>query len=120
MAILAAQRREADDDMPRPHMFDVAGETLTADPLGALYLERERCLIVADLHLEKGSSMAGRGVFLPPYDTAATLAKLALLVTRHAPRAVICLGDSFHDRQADTRIGTDDVEALQALQAGQS
>ena len=33
-------------------------------------------LLVADLHLEKGSTFAARGVLLPPYDTAATLARL--------------------------------------------
>ena len=40
-------------------------------------LAGEGLLVVADLHLEKGSSYAARGVLLPPYDTAATLARLA-------------------------------------------
>ena len=43
---------------------------------GALWLEAERVLIVADLHLEKGSSFAVRGQMLPPYDTRETLARL--------------------------------------------
>ena len=43
---------------------------------GALYWPEEGLLVVADLHLEKGSSFAARGVLLPPYDTAATLARL--------------------------------------------
>ena len=47
-----------------------------ADPAGALYWPDEGVLAVADLHLEKGSSFARRGVLLPPYDTAATLARL--------------------------------------------
>ena len=33
-------------------------------------------LVVADLHLEKGSSFARRGLLLPPYDTGATLPRL--------------------------------------------
>ena len=33
-------------------------------------------LVVADLHLEKASSLARRGVHLPPYDTRATLEQL--------------------------------------------
>ena len=115
-----AARREAEDDMPRAHIFEVAGAALTADPLGALCYEAERCLIIADLHLEKGSSFAARGVFLPPYDTAATLARLARLVTRYNPRQVVCLGDSFHDRAADTRLGKNDIAALLALQAGRA
>jgi hypothetical protein len=89
-----------------------------ADLSGALWLEDERTLVVADLHLEKGSSYAARGVFLPPYDTAATLAALASAVARHAPRRLIALGDSFHDRTASNRLDPTAVAALQALMAG--
>ena len=49
---------------------------LVADAAGALYWPEQGLLAVADLHLEKGSSFAARGVLLPPYDTAATLARL--------------------------------------------
>ena len=51
-----------------------------------LYWPDEHLLAVADLHLEKGSSYAARRVFLPPYDTGATLARLAAAVGRFAPR----------------------------------
>ena len=44
----------------------VAGVTFTADLAGALFWDEERLLIVSDLHLEKGSSFAQRGVLLPP------------------------------------------------------
>ena len=47
-----------------------------ADLSGALFWEEQRLLVVSDLHLEKGSSFAARGVLLPPYDTVATLAAL--------------------------------------------
>ena len=65
----------------------LAGVTLVADCAGALYWPDEAVLVVADLHLEKGSSYAARGVLLPPYDTAATLARLAACspATRRAP-----------------------------------
>ena len=75
----------------------IADITLLADAAGAIYWSDEKLLIVADLHLEKGSAFAARGVLLPPYDTAATLAGVARLVERYAPRLVIALGDSFHD-----------------------
>ena len=39
-------------------------------PAGALYWPEERLLVVADLHLEKGSSFARAASLLPPYDTA--------------------------------------------------
>lgn len=100
------------------HEFRILDVSLIADAAGALFLETDAILILADLHLEKGSSYASRRVFLPPYDTAATLARLTVLVGRYAPRAVIALGDSFHDRRAAERIHHCDVDVLRALQAG--
>ena len=81
-----------------PSAFEVAGVTLLADLSGALFWEEQSLLVVSDLHLEKGSSFAARGVLLPPYDTVATLSRLAAVIARHDPRMVIALGDSFHDR----------------------
>jgi uncharacterized protein len=96
----------------------VAGVALVADCAGALYWPEEGILAVADLHLEKGSSFAARGVLLPPYDTAATLARIAALVARYAPRTVIALGDSFHDGKGPARVAASDRTTLAALQRG--
>ena len=101
-----------------PDVIRVAGTELLADPSGALYWPDEGALIVADLHLEKGSAFAKRGMLLPPYDTAATLARLARLVGRLAPRLVIALGDSFHDLGGPARMAACDRAALGALQRG--
>ena len=95
----------------------VADVTLRADPAGALYWPDERLLVVADLHLEKGSAFAARGVLLPPYDTAATLARLARLIERYAPRIVVALGDSFHDGGGPARMPDTDRASLTALAA---
>ena len=101
-----------------PHGFlALAGIALLADLSGALVWEEQKLLVVADLHLEKGSSFAARGVLLPPYDTVATLSRLAAVIARHDPRMVIALGDSFHDRQAHARLSEADRDALTALQA---
>ena len=97
--------------------IDVAGVSLVADLSGALYWEEERLLVVSDLHLEKGSSFASRGVLLPPYDTLATLGRLASVIARHDPRTVIALGDSFHDREAHHRLSATDRNTIAALQA---
>jgi DNA ligase-associated metallophosphoesterase len=96
----------------------LAGVTFTADPAGALYWPDEKLLVVADLHLEKGSAFAARGVLLPPYDTATTLARLARLIERYAPRLVIALGDSFHDGGGPGRMSDNSRVALTALQRG--
>ena len=55
----------------------VGGVEFVADLSGALFWEEQSLLVVSDLHLEKGSSFAMRGVLLPPYDTVATLGRLA-------------------------------------------
>jgi DNA ligase-associated metallophosphoesterase len=73
-------------------------------------------LIVADLHLEKGSSFATKGQMLPPYDTHDTLLKLAETMDRYDVETVIALGDSLHDTDAVERISEKDLNALHILQ----
>ncbi len=102
----------------KEHAIVISETTLHADPAGALYWPEEKLLVVADLHLEKGSAFAARGVLLPPYDTAATLARLARLVGRYAPQCLVALGDSFHDGEGAARMSMVDRIALQALQRG--
>src|SRR5882672_3766293 len=67
-------------DIVRRSSLDVAGVDLVADLSGALFWEEQRLLVVSDLHLEKGSSFAARGVLLPPYDTVATLGRLGAVI----------------------------------------
>ncbi len=95
----------------------IAGRTFVTDPSGALWCETEHMLVVSDLHLEKGSAYAARGVPLPPYDTAETLLTLAAVVRRYQPRTVVALGDSFHDRRGPSRMSPEDARNLAALQA---
>ena len=77
--------------------MSLAGARIVCDPSGVLYAPGERLLIVSDLHLEKGAAFARRGMMLPPYDTAATLEKLAEVIDAFQPSRVVALGDSFHD-----------------------
>ncbi len=74
-----------------------AGERLMLDPAGALYWPAREMLVVSDLHLEKGSSFARRGMLLPPWDTRATIDRLMVLLRHWRPRVLVALGDSFHD-----------------------
>jgi len=96
----------------------VSGVELVADVSGVLYWPEQELLAVADLHLEKGSSYAERRVLLPPYDTAATLARLSQAVARYAPRVVVALGDGFHDGRGPTRLADTDRASLLGLQRG--
>jgi len=106
------------DSESRATLVGVAGLVLEAEPEGALWWADEGMLVVADLHLEKGSSFARRGMLLPPYDTTETLARLARLVSRRQPRVVVALGDSFHDDGGAERLGAHDRAALAGLQSG--
>ena len=45
--------------------FDFNRESLMADASGALYWPDQKTLVVADLHLEKGSAYARNGSHLP-------------------------------------------------------
>ena len=72
---------------------------------------------MADLHLEKGTSLARRGVYLPPYDTRQSLAELAAVLKETRPERLIFLGDSFHDGEARERIDAEDLASLRAITA---
>ncbi len=77
-------------------------------PSGALHWPAHKALLVADLHLEKLSSYARRGSFLPPYDTGMTLQRLATDLERTGATEVIALGDSFHrDEGTSTLLDAD-------------
>lgn len=98
----------------------IAGTSVLADPAGLLAVPDAGILVASDLHFEKGSAWAAGGQLMPPYDTRATLKRLAAGIARHAPSTVIALGDSFHDLRAAGRMHADDTAALAALVASVS
>ena len=92
------------------------GVPLIARCDGALWWPEERLLAVADLHLEKGTWYGMRtGQLLPPYDTRATLARLAQAIEEARPRIVLCVGDSFHDGEAAQRVDAADAAEIMRL-----
>ncbi|GGB48698.1 metallophosphatase [Roseibium aquae] len=89
---------------PVCHDIQINDQLVGLHDSGVMWWPDQSLLVVADLHLEKGSSFARRGVMLPPYDTAATLEKLAAVVDAFDPAGVIALGDSFHDAGGSDRL----------------
>lgn len=77
--------------------FSVVGQT-------ALWWPQARALLVADLHFEKASWFAVRGQMLPPYDSMATLERLAGLAHTLDAAHIYCLGDNFHDDDGVERL----------------
>lgn len=92
-----------------------AGERLQLAPEGAIFWPGRSTLVVADLHLEKGTAAAQRGQLVPPWDTRATLDLLAVLLRRFRPETVVALGDSFHDSAGASRLQTADSIRLAAM-----
>ncbi|WP_428152929.1 ligase-associated DNA damage response endonuclease PdeM [Brevundimonas sp.] len=96
----------------------IAGEACVLRCSGALWVPAHRALVVADLHLEKGSAFAVRGQLLPPYDSRATLDKLEAEIDDLDSAMVVLLGDSFHDTKAIPRMAAEDRARLDRLAAG--
>lgn len=90
--------------VPVCHDIQVNGEVVGLHESGVLWWPDLSTLVVADLHLEKGSSFARKGVMLPPYDTGTTLERLAAVLDAFEPARVIALGDSFHDVEGSDRL----------------
>jgi DNA ligase-associated metallophosphoesterase len=87
------------------------------DPAGALFWPAAGLLTVSDLHLEKGSSFARNGSLLPPWDTKATIDRLAVLLRHWRPRVLVALGDTFHDGGGPARLAAAEIARLRGITA---
>ena len=110
-----AEKPRQKDVMTRRTEIHLCGEALIPDPLGALYWAAGETLIVSDLHFEKGTSFARKGIMLPPFDTRATIMRIEALLRRYKPVRVISLGDAFHDTEAEARIEEEDAARIEAM-----
>ena len=95
--------------------FSFAGEEWLLGADRWLFRPRDAALLVADLHLEKSSFFARYGQMLPPYDSRATLERVALAIRETGARRVFCLGDNFHDNAGPTRLEPHAAGMLAAL-----
>ncbi|WP_219894345.1 ligase-associated DNA damage response endonuclease PdeM [Aquisediminimonas profunda] len=98
--------------------FVFGGQDFAILKEGAIFWPSQSALIVADLHLEKASWFAMRGQMLPPYDSAATLERLANLIVQTGASDVWCLGDNFHDDDGAARLSGGASALLARLTAG--
>lgn len=114
MLELKPERFDLSDYDSQP--VSVCGKAFIADMSGALFWPGQRLLIIADLHLEKGSSFATKGQMLPPYDTRETLLQLARAIDKYDADTVLALGDSFHDVGGYDRMDDDDRAILDVMQ----
>ena len=111
----ALERREEAGVLTQEGLIRLNGEAVRFDAAGVLHWPAEETVVVADLHLEKGSAAAVRGRFLPPYDSRMTLNRLEEIFRRLAPKRLIALGDSFHDGDGENRLAPVDADKLKSL-----
>ncbi|MCB8877177.1 ligase-associated DNA damage response endonuclease PdeM [Acidisoma silvae] len=93
----------------------IGSERLMLDPSGAVFFPSRSLLVLADLHLEKGSAAAARGRLIPPYDSRLTLDNMSLLLRHYSPKTILALGDSFHDAGGAERLAPGDQARLAAM-----
>lgn len=93
----------------------LGGAELVPHLSGGLYWPDEKTLIVSDLHLEHGASLARRGLHVPPFDTRATVSELKALIAETGAARLLLLGDSFHAADAHDEIGEEDRASLRAI-----
>ena len=74
--------------MSKQHTIALGGLNFVPDMSGALFLPDEKLLLVADLHLEQGASLARRGLHVPPYDTSVTLGDVGAGVASDSSQAL--------------------------------
>ena len=95
------------------------GTQVLALASGAVLVPSADLLCVADLHLGKSERAARRrGALLPPYETRATLDRLAEVIAVARPRVVVALGDSFDDLAAGAALDGEDRDRLGLLAQG--
>jgi uncharacterized protein len=98
--------------LSKTHVISLGGIKFVPHISGALYAPDFKTLLVADLHLEQGTSLARRGIHVPPYDTGMTLALLESVLAETRPWRLVLLGDSFHDAGAHAMIDADNRTKL--------
>lgn len=104
--------------LSRQHTITLGSLQLVPDLSGAVFAPDHALLLVADLHLEQGASLARRGLHVPPYDTLETLAQLERVLAHTGARRLVLLGDSFHDAGAHAAVLPEDAARLRAITQG--
>ncbi len=101
--------------LSKSHVITLGGMAMIPDLSGAVMLPESKTLLIADLHLEQGTSLARRGVHVPPFDTETSLALLVNVIQHTAPQRLIFLGDSFHDGEGSVRLEDNHRKKLRTI-----
>jgi uncharacterized protein len=81
--------------------FTHLGENLFLHPYKAIYWERHKMLLIADLHLGKAAHFRKSGIPIPETIHQTDLQRLDDLINNYKPSRIIFLGDLFHSEVND-------------------
>ena len=76
------------------------GQTLVFLPEKALWVEQQRLMLIADVHLGKADHLQAHGIAIPSDGERANLERIAQLSQRWQPAELIVLGDLVHHPKA--------------------
>lgn len=83
---------------PGSKKIEYAGQTLTLLPERCLYYDREKTLMVADVHVGKDTTFRRSGIAVPEAVAESDFARLTSVLERTGARKLILLGDFQHAR----------------------
>jgi len=92
-----------------------AGHSMVLDASGTLFWPEFDLLIFSDLHFEKGSFLSQFAHPLPRLDTRTTLTSMQKAISIYQAQHVVCLGDSFHDGNAVSRMEPDNIACINRM-----
>ena len=83
-----------------PSSLNWNGQTLVFLPDKALWVEQQRLLLIADVHLGKADHLQAHGIAIPSDGERANLQRIEQLSQRWQPAELIVLGDLVHHPKA--------------------
>ena len=97
--------------------IEIGGAALRLLPERAAFLESERTLLVADVHLGKAQTFRRLGVPVPEATTEGTLARLTQALAATGAAQVVVLGDLLHAALGSRSPGRDGAAVRRAVAA---
>lgn len=78
------------------HRFEIEGADFLLLSERAIYWEKHKALLIADLHIGKVTHFRNNNIAVPQKAAEKNFEKLEVLLERYKPSTVIFLGDLFH------------------------
>lgn len=100
----------------KPKEIFCSGEKLWLSAHRAVYWQKEKMLIVADLHLGKTAYFRNKGIAIPSSVMVEDLKRLSALINEFNPDTLLVIGDMFHHNyNADIELFSNWCQQLNGL-----